>query len=166
MIDGFCLAGALELAMCCDMRYCSDVSSFAALEARFSNGIATLIMPWLIGQRSRALIYSGDTITAAEAFRLGLVDKVFPKSTLQAEVTRIAKRMSRVSLECLQMNKKALNHSFETMGLRQAIAYGAEVCALMDSIGSPEAAQFDAIRREKGMAAALKWRAEQFAPYE
>ena len=88
MIDGFCLAGALELAMCCDMRYCSDVSTFAALEARFSNGIATLIMPWLIGQRSRALIYSGDTITAAEAFRLGLVDKTFPKSTLQAEVSQ------------------------------------------------------------------------------
>ena len=74
--------------------------------------------------------------------------------------------MSRVSLECLQMNKKALNNSFETMGLRQAIAYGAEVCALMDSIGSPEAEQFDTIRREQGMAAALKWRAEQFAPYE
>jgi enoyl-CoA hydratase/carnithine racemase len=77
MIDGFCLAGALELAMCCDMRYCSDVSTFAALEARFSNGIATLIMPWLIGQRSRALIYSGDTITAAEAFRHRQVDKTF-----------------------------------------------------------------------------------------
>jgi hypothetical protein len=45
------------------------------------------------------------------------------------------------------MNKKALNNSFETMGLRQAIAYGAEVCALMDSIGSPEASQFDSIRR-------------------
>ena len=98
MIDGFCLAGALELAMCCDMRYCSDVSTFAALEARFSNGIATLIMPWLIGRRSRALIYSGDTITADEAFRLGLVDKTFPKSSpagggdqdRKADVARLA----------------------------------------------------------------------------
>ena len=45
MVDGFCLAGALELAMCCDMRFCSEVSTFAALEARFSNGIATMIMP-------------------------------------------------------------------------------------------------------------------------
>jgi enoyl-CoA hydratase len=122
MIDGFCLAGALELAMCCDMRYCSDVSTFAALEARFSNGIATLIMPWLIGQRSRALIYSGDTITAARRSASAWSTRTFPKSTLQAEVTKIAKRMSRVSLECLQMNKKALNNSFETMGLRQAIA--------------------------------------------
>jgi enoyl-CoA hydratase len=166
MIDGYCMAGGLEFAMCCDMRYCSDTSTFAALEARFSNGIATMMMPWLIGQRCRPLIYSGDTIGAAEAFRLGLVDKVFPKEALSAEVTKIAKRMSRVSLECLQWNKRAINHTFETMGFRNAIQYGSEACALMDSIGSPEAAQFDSIRREQGMAAALQWRSEQFAPYE
>ncbi len=166
LVDGFCFAGALELAMCCDMRYCSDDSSFAAIEARFSNGIATMIMPWLLGQRSRALIYTGDTIGAAEAHRLGLVDGVFPKASVHAETLKIAKRMSRVSLECLQWNKKAINHTFETMGLRNAIAYGAEACALMDSIGSPEAATFSSIRREKGMAEALKWRRDQFAPYE
>lgn len=166
MVDGFCLAGALELAMCCDMRFCSEVSTFAALEARFSNGIATMIMPWLLGQRARMLIYTGDTIGADEAFRLGLVDQVFPKVTLQVEVTKIARRMSRVSLECLQWNKRSINHAFETMGLRNAIMYGAEACAMMDSIGSPEAAQFDSIRREQGMAAALKWRSEQFSPYE
>ena len=165
-IDGYCMAGALEFAMCCDMRYSSQTSTFAALEARFSNGIATMMMPWLIGQRSRALIYSGDTIDADEAFRLGLVDKVFPKADLDAEVAKIAKRMSRVSLECLQWNKRAINHAFETMGLRNAIQYGSEACALMDAIGSPEAAQFDSIRREQGMSAALRWRADQFAPYE
>jgi enoyl-CoA hydratase len=165
-IDGFCLAGALEFAMCCDIRICSDVATFAALEARFSNGIATMIMPWLIGQRSRALIYTGDTVTAQEAFRLGLVDKVFPKSNLHTEVTKFAKRMSRVSLECLQWDKRAINHAFETMGLRSAIQYGSEASAIMDAVSSPEAEQFDSIRRAKGMSAALKWRAEQFAPYE
>lgn len=165
-IDGYCFAGALELAMCCDARYCSDDASFAALEARFSNGIATMIMPWLIGQRARALIYTGDTFDSAEAFRLGLVDRVFPKASLDAEVTKIARRMSRVSIECLQWNKKAINHSFETMGLRSAIAYGAEACALMDSIGSEEARTFATIRREQGLAAAIQWRTGQFAPYE
>jgi enoyl-CoA hydratase/carnithine racemase len=166
MIDGFCLAGALEFAMCCDVRYCSDTSTFAALEARFSNGIATMIMPWLIGQRSRALIYTGDTIDAAEAARLGLVDKVFPKAGLAREVRRAALRMSRVSLECLRANKCAINHSFEVMGLRNAIQYGSEVCAIMDAVGSPEAEQFDSIRRTEGLGAALKWRAAQFLPYE
>jgi enoyl-CoA hydratase len=165
-IDGFCLAGALEFAMCCDMRVCSDVSTFAALEARFSNGIGTMIMPWLIGHHCRPLIYTGDTIGADEAFRLGLVNKVCPKAELHSEVTKLAMRMSRVSVECLQWNKRAINHTFEIMGLRSAIQYGAEASALMDSIGSPESDQFDSLRREKGVAAALKWRSEQFAPYE
>lgn len=166
MIDGFCYAGALEFAMCCDMRCCSDTSSFAAIEARFSNGIATMIMPWLIGQRCRALIYTGDSIDGAEAYRLGLVDKVFPKAALHAEVTKIAKRMSRVSIDCLKWNKRSINQAFETMGLRNAIMYGAEASAIMDSLGSPEADRFDAIRRSDGLGAALKWRADQFAPYE
>ncbi len=52
------------------------------------------------------------------------------------------------------------------MGLRNAIAYGAEASAIMDSLGSPEADRFDAIRRSDGLNAALKWRTEQFAPYE
>jgi enoyl-CoA hydratase len=166
MIDGFCFAGALEFAMCCDVRYCSDVSKFAAIEARFSAGIATMIMPWLLGQRSRALIYTGDTIDAADAFRLGLVDKVFAKADLHAEVRKIALRMSRVSMECLKANKRAINHSYEIMGLRNAIEYGAEMCATMDALGSPEAETFDTIRRSEGLSAALKWRTDQFAPFE
>ena len=44
-IDGFCYTGALEFAMGCDVHYCSDSSTFAAVEARFSNAIATMIMP-------------------------------------------------------------------------------------------------------------------------
>ena len=166
MIDGFCYAGALELAMCCDMRVCSEGSKFAAVEARFSNGIATMIMPWLIGQRARALIYTGDTFDAAEAHRLGLVDTVHPKAALQAETVKLARRMSRVSLDCLRWNKRAINHAFETMGLRTAIQYGSEASAIMDATSSPEADQFDSIRRTEGLPAALAWRAAQFAPYE
>lgn len=161
-----CLAGAFEFAMCCDIRYCSDDLKFGAVEARFSNGIATMIMPWLIGQRCRALIYTGDIIDAAEAYRLGLVDKVFPKDALVSETTKVAKRMSRVAVDCLKWNKRAINQTFETMGLRSAIQYGAEACAILDATGSPEADTFENIRRTDGLPAALKWRASQFASYE
>jgi enoyl-CoA hydratase len=166
MIDGICYAGALEFAMCCDIRYCSDVSTFAAVEARFSNGIATMIMPWIIGQKARSLIYTGDTFGADEAARIGLVDKVFAKDALEAGVMKIARRMSRVSLDCLKWNKRAINQTFETQGLRNAIQYGSEACAIMDATGSPEAAKFNEIRRGQGLGAALAWRTEQFAPYE
>jgi len=166
VINGFCLAGALEFAMCCDIRYCSDDSKFGAVEARFSNGIATMIMPWLIGQRCRALLYTGDIIDAAEAYRLGLVDKVFPKADIVKETTKIARRMSRVAADCLKWNKRSVNHAFETMGLRNAIQYGSEACAVLDATGSPEANTFEEIRRNEGLPAALKWRAAQFSEYE
>jgi enoyl-CoA hydratase len=166
VINGFCLAGALEFAMCCDIRYCSDDSKFGAVEARFSNGIATMIMPWLVGQRCRALLYTGDIFSAEEAFRLGLVDRVFPKASLEVETVKIARRMSRVSVDCLKWNKRAINQTFEIMGLRTAIQYGSEACAIMDATGSPEADKFESIRRSEGLQAAIKWRAEQFAPYE
>lgn len=166
VIDGFCLAGALEFAMCCDIRYCSEESKFGAVEARFSNGIATMIMPWLIGQRCRALIYTGDIFDAAEAYRLGLVDKVFPKAELEVETLKIAKRMSRVSVDCLKYNKRAINETFEIMGLRQAIQYGSEVAAIMDATGSPEADEESRVRRSHGLAAAIKWRNDLFKPYE
>jgi enoyl-CoA hydratase/carnithine racemase len=166
MIDGFCLAGALEFAQCCDLRYCSDDARFGAVEARFSNGIATMIMPWILGNRCRELIYTGDLFAAAEAHRLGLVDRVFPKASLEAETIKVARRISRVSADCLKWNKRAINQTFEIMGLRSAIQYGSEACAIMDATGSPEAAQFDAIRREKGLGEAVRWRDSVFAPYE
>jgi enoyl-CoA hydratase/carnithine racemase len=166
MIDGYCLAGALEFAQCCDIRYCSDDSTFGLIEARFSTGIATMIMPWIVGPRCRELIYSGDTFDAQEAFRLGLVNRVFPKDQLRAETMKRAKRMSRVSLECLKGDKRAMNHTFEAMGLKGAIQYCADQCAIIDATGSPEADKFDDIRREQSVGEALKWRAAQFAPFE
>jgi enoyl-CoA hydratase len=165
MIDGYCLAGALEFAMFCDSRYCSETSIFASLEARFASAV-TMIMPWLIGQRSRALIYTGDRFDAADAFRVGLVDKVFPKDRLHDEVARIAKRMSRVSLDFLRWNKKSINQTFEIMGFRSALQYGSELAAMMLAQGSPEGDLFNQIRQHEGLAAALRWRDEQFAPYE
>ncbi|MEI2418257.1 enoyl-CoA hydratase/isomerase family protein [Orrella sp. JC864] len=165
-INGYCLAGALELAMCCDMRYCADDARFAVTEARFASGVATMIMPWIIGARARALVYSGDTFDADKALRIGLVDDVFAKDALRGEVLKLARRISQVSLEYLRTNKRIINRTFEMMGLRHAIEYGAEAAAMMNTIGSPEAEAFDRIKREQGLSAALKWRAAGFAQYE
>jgi enoyl-CoA hydratase/carnithine racemase len=166
MIDGYCLAGGLEFATCFDMRYCSDDAQFGAVEARFSNGLATMMLPWLIGQRCRALIYSGDMFDAAEAFRLGLVDCVFPKEKLAPEVMKIAKRMSRVSLDCLKWNKRAINQTFEIMGLHSALRQGINAASILRAIGSPERETFDELRRTEGLSAALAWRKALFAPFE
>jgi enoyl-CoA hydratase/carnithine racemase len=166
MINGFCLAGALEFAQCCDIRYCSDNAEFGVVETRFASGVATMIMPWIIGNRCRELIYTGDRFGAAEARRLGLVDRVFPKAELEAATMKVARRIGQVATDCLKWNKRAINQTFETMGMRAAIQYGSEAAAMMNGTGSPEAGEFDAIRRAQGLGAALQWRNNLFAEFE
>jgi enoyl-CoA hydratase/carnithine racemase len=166
MIDGYCLAGALEFAQMCDIRYCSDDSSFGVVETRFSAGVVTLVMPWIIGARAREMIYSGDTIGADEARQIGLVNRVFPKARLRAETMKRAKRMSQVALACLQWNKRAITNTYEAMGFSAAMLYGIEACTIMDSTLTPEYVEFSNRRRDEGLTAALKWRDEQFLKYE
>lgn len=166
MIDGHCLAGAMEIAQMCDIRYCSDVSTFGVVETRFSAGIVTLSMPWIVGNRCRELIFTGDTFGAAEAEKLGLVNRVYPKSQIRAEVLKIAKRISQVAMDCLILNKRAINNTYNTMGFDPAMQFGAEICALLDTTHTPEFVEFARVREKDGLKAALAWRDEQFKRYE
>lgn len=166
MISGHCLGGGLEFAQMCDLRYAADHSTFALIETRFAGGIATQIMPWILGPRCRRLVYTGDRIGADEAFRLGLIDGVFPREALRGETMKVARRMSRVALPALQWNKRAINQAFETMGFRAAMQYGLEACAILDSTPSPESETFDELRRTRGLGEAVRWRDGLFAPYE
>lgn len=166
VIDGYCLAGALEFAQMCDIRYCSDDSMFGVVETRFSNGILMLAMPWVIGQLSREKIFTGDTFGAEEAMRIGLVNRVFKKADLERETMRIAKRMSRVAMACLSWNKRAINQSYAAMGFNSALQYGFEACVMMDATETPEYKAFNKLRVEQGLGAALKHIKEGFAPFE
>lgn len=166
MISGYCLAGALELAQMCDMRYASDDSRFGVIETRFAAGVVTFAMPWVIGQRCRELIYTGDMIDADEALRLGLVSRVFPKAALGDEVMKIAKRMSRVALAALQWNKRAITNTYDAMGFRPAMQYGLEACIMLDATKTPEYLEFDKRRRSGGLGAAIAWRDALFAEFE
>lgn len=166
MIDGYCLAGALEFVQMCDMRYCTPESKFGVVETRFSAGIATLAMPWIMGARCRELIFTGDVIDGAEAHRLGLVNRVMPRARLRAETMKIARRMGQVALACLQHNKRALNGSYRIMGFDAALGYGNELAAMMDATVTPEYKAFEDIRRKDGLTAAIRWRDQQFKQFE
>ena len=63
-IDGYCLAGGMEFAGMFDIRYCSDDAKFGVVDTRFSTGVSTLILPWLVGAHCREIIYTGDMFDA------------------------------------------------------------------------------------------------------
>jgi enoyl-CoA hydratase/carnithine racemase len=82
-VHGYALAGGLELAMACDLVVAAEGSQLGEPEIRFGSAPVTLLMPFLIGQKkTRELLLTGDLIDAAEAERIGLVNRVAPAEEL------------------------------------------------------------------------------------
>src|SRR5207253_3714178 len=91
-VQGHCLAWGLELACMCDFIIASDQARFGAPGVRHGATIGT-ILPWLVGwQNARYLLYSGDTIDAQEAFRMGLAVRLVPQDQLADEARRLPRR--------------------------------------------------------------------------
>lgn len=97
-VNGYALGGGCELALGCHIRYAADTAKLGQPEVNL--GIipgwgGTQRLPRLIG-RGRALEYmfTGDMITAAEAERIGLVNRVFPAAELKAATTKLAERLA------------------------------------------------------------------------
>lgn len=163
MVRGYCLAGSCELAMMCCITYAAETARFGEPEIRFSTAPPAVVMPWIIGlKRTRELLYTGDMIDAEEARAFGMVNKVFPEDRLEEETMRYARRAAAISLEGLQTTKASINRGAEIAGLRQAIAYGVEVGGILDASETEQYRQFEAVRKEKGLSAAIRWRESQF----
>jgi len=96
-INGFCLGGGLELAMACHMRICSDRARLGQPEINL--GIipgwgGTQRLPRHVGKgKAFEMILSGDMITAQEAYRIGLVNKVVPAGAVLKEAQGLARKI-------------------------------------------------------------------------
>lgn len=97
-INGLCLGGGLELAMACHFRFCSERARLGLPEITMGliPGLGgTQRLPALVGtSRALSLVLTGDTVAAAEAKDIGLVDEVVPASELTAIVTKFARRIA------------------------------------------------------------------------
>ena len=96
-INGYCLGAGLELAMACHMRICSDRARLGQPEINL--GIipgwgGTQRLPLLVGKgKAIEMILTGDMITAQEAYRIGLVNKVVPAGAVLKEAQGLARKI-------------------------------------------------------------------------
>jgi enoyl-CoA hydratase len=97
-IQGFCLGGGLELAMCCDIRVASDDAQLGQPEIKLGlipGGGGTQRLPRLVGHgRAMLLNLTGDFVDAATAERWGLVEKVVAREELLDAATAIARTIA------------------------------------------------------------------------
>ncbi|MFW6116506.1 MAG: enoyl-CoA hydratase/isomerase family protein [bacterium] len=127
-IKGYCLGGACELALACDIVMAGDDLQIGEPEILFGVLPAFLIVPWLVGpQRAKYILLSGKRFRSSEALELGLVSKVVPVDELEDFVLAFAQELSSRPQPALGYLKKAINRSIEVQGMRSAITMAEEM---------------------------------------
>ena len=162
-VRGWCLAGACELAMACDLIVATSDARFGEPEIRYGSGPVALLMPFILGQKkTNELLFTGDTMDAQEAHRCGLVNRVVEASELESAVDELVRKIAPTPLPVLRLTKLALVRAYEAMGLRSAVASNLDLSAILNSADTPEQREFDRIVAADGLKAALKWRDSRY----
>lgn len=135
-ISGFALGGGCELSMCCDIRIAAENATFGQPEIKLGlipGAGGTQRLPRLIGMsKAKELLYTGDSIDANEAYRLGLVSKVVPVDSLMDEARTLALKIARQPGAALRATKIAMNGGID-MDIKSAIAYEARCFEILFS---------------------------------
>lgn len=116
-INGYALGGGCELAMACDLRIASENAKLGFPETTL--GLmpgygGTQFLPRLIGMgRAKYMVFTGETLTAMEAYQFGLVQKVCSSETLMEEVNRLAKKITSNGPLAVKACKRAIQKGAE-----------------------------------------------------
>ena len=123
-INGFALGGGCELSMSCDIRICSEAAVFGQPEVGLgitpgfggTQRLARLVSPGMAKQ----LIYTAKNIKADEAYRIGLVNAVYPVEELMAAAEKMANTIANNAPIAVRACKKAINDGLQ-VDMDQAI---------------------------------------------
>jgi len=134
VLNGLTFGGGCELALACDIRIAEEHAQIGLPEIKlglFPGGGGTQRLPRLVGEaKAKELMFTGDPISAQEAEKIRLVNRVVPSGEGLNSAKELAKRISRHSLQALSRIKKSvdegMNHSL-TEGIELEAALFAEV---------------------------------------
>ena len=124
-VHGKCIAAGVMLACMCDLIVASDDASFQNPVLRMTGAaVEILIEPWEMPPRkAKEFLLTAQTITAADAERLGMVNRVVPRDELAATVQEMADAIALVPPATAAVVKRSINKTLELMGQKDAWDY-------------------------------------------
>ena len=164
-VHGYCLGGAFEIAMACDIAVAAAGTRFGEPEPRFGSGIICMLLPWITSPKfAKELLLTGrDDIDAERAMAMGLVNLIVPAGSERNEAMKIAREIAAASPQAVQMIKRAINRSYDIGGMREALLASLDMDVMLEVASGPERMEFNRIRKEQGLKAAIAWRDARFA---
>jgi enoyl-CoA hydratase len=163
-VHTYCLAGGTDLMLACDLCVCSDDAVFGYPDIRFGSGVVTMLLPWVVGARkAKELLFTGhDRISAEEALRIGLVNRVVPAAELDDATVALAEEIAKNEPFVVRATKRAINRVWELSGMREGVAANVELDVMIEAANLPQRDEFRRITQEQGLKAAIAWRDARF----
>jgi len=128
-VSGFALGGGFELALSCDVRILSESASFGLSEINigaFPAGGGTQKLPRLIGAaRAKEILFTGERISAQEAYNMGIAARVVPNGECLNEARRWAEKLASKSPSAITAIKLLVNTGMN-MDLNSALVFESE----------------------------------------
>jgi len=125
MVDGFAVGAGCNLALCCDLVVASERARFGEVFAKIGlvpDGGGTYLLSRVVGlARAKELIFTADIIDAAEALRLGMVNRVVPSADLQTATRALAEKIAAGPPLALRMAKDLVNRAAASSDLETAL---------------------------------------------
>ena len=141
-IEGYAVAGGLELALWCDLRVAARNATLGVFNRRFGVplvDLGTIRLPRLVGHgRAMDLILTGRSVLAEEALHIGLVDRVVDPGRALDEAVTIARQLTKFPQGALRADRRSVYRQW-SMGTDDAMR--AEFVGGIDVIASGEAQQ-------------------------
>lgn len=131
-VQGACIAAGLMLAWPCDLILAADDARFADPVVRMGiGGVEYHAHSWEFGPRkAKELLFTGGFIDAAEAHRLGMVNRVVPRAELESAALALAKEIAEMHPHALLMAKRAVNQALDAQGQHVALQSAYDTHAL------------------------------------
>src|SRR5580658_448173 len=151
-VQGTVYAAGLMLMWCCDLIVAADDARFAdVVGTRLGMcGVEYFAHPWELGPRkTKELMLTGDSLDVEEAYRLGMVSKVFPRDELEDRTLEFARRIANLPTVTALLIKESVNQTVDNMGFHNALnacfsmhqmnhAHWMEVTGGKFMVGTPE----------------------------
>jgi enoyl-CoA hydratase len=163
-VHGFCVAGGTDMALCSDLLVIAADAKIGYPPARVWGSPTTAMWAYRLGpQRAKRLLFTGDSLSGAEALDWGLAIEAPAPAELDERTEALVARIARVPLNQLQMMKLLVNQSLYSQGLYATQALG----TVFDGIArhTEEGYSFAARAVREGFRAAVRERDEGFGDY-
>jgi enoyl-CoA hydratase len=124
-VQGACMGGAFMVANLCDLMVVSDDAYFSdpVVRSLAAASVEVLVHPYVMGlRRAKEFLFTGERMDAAEAYRIGMANRLVARAELERETLALAERVAETPPFAAMVTKRSLNRTLDLQGFRTALS--------------------------------------------